>query len=580
MTRATHNPEVRFLDGSHERVFRDPRAVVRVHRLEEVGPALEEVRRHVADGLTAAGFVAYEAAPAFDAALTAHPPDGRPLLWFGLFEQAALEASPPPDADAYALSGWTPCIDRGRYAEALTRIREYIAAGDTYQVNYTYPLEARFSGDALAWCRQLCRAQRTAYGAYIDGGDFKVLSASPEIFFALEGDRVHSRPMKGTRARAMTQAADVEVARALVKAQKDRAENVMIVDMVRNDLGRLARDLVETPALFQVERYPTVWQMTSTVSARTDAEVPEILAALFPCASVTGAPKYRTTAIIRALEPSPRGVYCGAVGFWAPGRQAQFSVGIRTVWQDVASGVVRYHTGSGVTWDSDPGEEFEECVQKAAVLGYAPPRFALLETLLYHGGYHLLREHLDRLEASAAYFGFAFMRERMTQQLAREARWYGAGPRRVRVLLSEDGALTLEHSPYVEMAGAFRVCLSARPVDASDVFLYHKTTHRRVYEEARAERAAYDDVVLYNGAGELTETTIGNLVLEFGDGARYTPPISSGLLAGTFRRHLLARGEIAERVLRREDLEAARKVWVINSVRGWVRAVVDLTTEG
>jgi para-aminobenzoate synthetase/4-amino-4-deoxychorismate lyase len=570
---SSHNPEVRFVSGNSERVFRNPERIVRADNLEDVLPALETIEAGVAAGLTAAGFLSYEAGPAFDSALSAHPSRDFPLLWFGLFKDSAEEVPEAPTGEC-RVGPWRPLVDRATYDDALTRIHDFIGAGDTYQVNYTFPLEADFEGDAVSLWRQLCRAQVTPYGTYIDAGNFRVLSASPELFFRLDGERLQSRPMKGTRARALTQEEDARVLRDLSMSEKDRAENVMIVDMVRNDLGRIARGTVSTPQLFAVERYPTVWQMTSTVAAETDASVPEIFGALFPCASVTGAPKYRTTEIIRELEPEPRGVYCGAIGWWAPDRQACFSVGIRTARQDVACGTLRYHTGSGVTWDSSATAEYEECLDKAAVLHFPAPDFQLLETLLFDGGYYLLREHMDRLAASAAYFGFRCRREWVTQQLARRAAAFGGRPHRVRLLLDEEGNLTLEPTPYEAEDRTFSVRLAQSPVDRNDVFLYHKTTHREVYAQARAGLDACDDVILYNGEGELTESTIGNIVVALPGGKHVTPPVASGLLNGTFRRHLLAAGEIEEGVLFREDLARAAGVWIINSVRQWVPAKV------
>lgn len=565
-------PEARFVSGNRETVYRDPARVVCAKTLAEVLPALNEVRAAVAAGHTAAGFLAYEASPAFDLALVAHPPNTTPLLWFGLFDNPTEEIVPGDPSKDFTLGPWKSTLEPESYRNALARIREYIAAGDTYQVNYTFPLEATFQGDALAWFRQLCRAQRTPYGTYIDTGEHQIISASPELFFALSDNKIVTRPMKGTRPRAVTQADDLAQRDALAASEKDRAENVMIVDMLRNDLARIADGAVTTSELFTAERYPTVWQMTSTIEANTRADVSEILAALFPCGSVTGAPKYRTTEIIRELESEPRGVYCGALGWWAPNRTARFSVGIRTAVHDAKTGTVRYHTGSGVTWDSDSTEEYKECQHKATVLAYAAPRFQLLETILFDQGYHLLREHLDRLEQSAAYFGYPCQRETITQKLARRATAFAGQAHRVRLLLDEDGTTEIDATPYCAEDRVFQLAVTKKPVDRRNVFLYHKTTHRAVYAEAREGLEACDDVILWNAAGEITETTIGNLVLEMSDGRRCTPPVSSGLLAGTFRRHLLAHGEIEEAILRVEDLKRARQIWVINSVRGWIFA--------
>jgi para-aminobenzoate synthetase/4-amino-4-deoxychorismate lyase len=390
------------------------------------------------------------------------------------------------------------------------------------------------------------------------------------LFFRLDGQRVVARPMKGTRPRGRWLDEDEAIRADLVASEKDRAENVMIVDLLRNDLGRIARGgTVRAPRLFDVERYETVWQMTSTVEAETEASLPALFAGLFPCGSVTGAPKIKTMEIIRDLETGPRGVYCGAVGWYGPGRRGAFNVPIRTVAIDQRAGRATYRVGSGVTWDSAPSAEYDECIDKAAVLRAERPAFQLLETLLYEGGAYFLKDrHLERLTASARYFGFAVDTGRVEDALSRAAAEFGPGPTRVRLLVGRDGAVTIEAAP----AGAprvFRLGLADAPIDSRDVFLQHKTTHRAVYERARVGRADCDDVVLFNERGEVTEATIGNVAVCLG-GLWVTPPRACGLLPGTYRDFLVARGELVERVVPVEELRAAVGVALLNSVRKWV----------
>ncbi len=347
----------------------------------------------------------------------------------------------------------------------------------------------------------------------------------------------------------------------------------MIVDLLRNDLGRVAETgAVRVEELFRVERYPTVWQMTSTVAAtlREGVTLDELFAALFPCGSVTGAPKVSTTRFIAALEDSPRGVYCGAVGFVAPGGDAAFNVAIRTVVIDEETGRAVYGTGGGVTWDSTPGGEYTEALAKAKLLTEDAPDFELLETMRLDGsGYHLLEEHLARLEASAEYFDIPVSVADVREALARRAREEG-GARRVRLLVSRDGRVRVESAPLAELPrGPLRVALALTPVKKSDRFLCHKTTNRGQYEARRAEVPGVFDVLLWNEEGELTEFTNGNVVVEL-EGKCWTPPRACGLLAGTFRAELLRRGEVAERVLTRDDLARAARVWFVNGVRGRV----------
>jgi para-aminobenzoate synthetase/4-amino-4-deoxychorismate lyase len=353
----------------------------------------------------------------------------------------------------------------------------------------------------------------------------------------------------------------------------------MIVDLLRNDLGRVAlTGTVRASSLFKVERHPTVFQMTSAVGARLreGATLEEIFAALFPCGSVTGAPKVSTMRLISRLEGSPRGVYCGAVGLVGPGGAATFNVPIRTVVLDTFEGTAEYGTGGGVTWDSTPGGEYEEALEKARLLAEDPSEFELLETLRLEGGrYHLLEEHVARLEASARYFGFSVSEPRVREALAEHASAHSGGtPRRVRLLVSREGGTRVESRELEETRGPRTVALARTPVDRRERFLYHKTTRRGVYESRRAERPGVFDVLLRNEEGELTEFTNGNLVVEL-EGRRWTPPRACGLLAGTLSGALLRAGEISERVMRPEDLGRASRCWFINGVRGWVEVTFD-----
>ncbi len=566
-------------DGEWRR-FANPRRVVVAERPGDVAPALAAIERAVDDeGLYAAGYLAYEAGAAYGLATHAAEPDGPPLLWFGLFDDYEPVAQPASDG-TYRFGPWQPSLDYDTYHRALGRIKEAIAAGDTYQANYTFHLRADFDGEPWALFASLAAVQRADYCAYLDLGRFVICSASPELFFRLDGDFITSKPMKGTAPRGLSAADDRRQVEWLRQSEKNRAENVMIVDMIRNDLGRVARTgSVRVPELFTVERYPTLLQMTSTVTAETTAPLADILAATFPCASITGAPKVRTMALIRALEPEPRGVYTGAIGLIAPGRRARFNVAIRTAVIDRARGRATYSVGSGVVWDSDPAAEYDECLLKARVLQArsAPATdFRLLESLRWtpDEGYFLLDRHIERLRDSAEYFRFPFDAEAVADALATRAAALAA-PSKVRLLLDRAGRLTIEDAPLAqgERPQPLVVGLAAQPINANNTFLYHKTDRRQVYDEARASRPDCDDVLLWNGRGELTEAGASNLVLEL-DGRRYTPPVSSGLLPGTLRAQLLADGEIEERLLMREDLARATGVWLINSVRGRQTALI------
>ncbi|HYP53692.1 MAG TPA: aminodeoxychorismate synthase component I, partial [Pyrinomonadaceae bacterium] len=466
-------------------VFRDPSDVIVARSIEEVRPALRAVERAAGAGRYAAGYVAYEAAPAFDPALVTHERPATPLVWFAIFDRPRAD-SPAHISGDYGLTRWQPSVGRDVYDERVAAVRDSIARGDVYQVNYTMRLRARFRGDELAFYRNLLAAQRARFGAYLDTGDRRILCASPELFFRRRGAHIVTRPMKGTVRRGRWSDEDEALAAWLAGSEKNRAENVMIVDLLRNDLGRVAETgSVTVPSLFDIERYPTVYQMTSTVAAtlREPTSLEEIFAALFPCGSVTGAPKVSVMRLIRQLEDSPRGVYCGAIGMLSPGGEAVFNVAIRTVVIDAETGAAEYGVGGGITWDSTADEEYSEALDKAALLAERRPEFELLETLrLERGEYFLLARHLARLAASAKYCDGPLAVERARAALEEHAREHANETRRVRLLVSQDGRARVESEALRPLPpGPLPFALARAPVSRQDRFLYHKTTHRAAY---------------------------------------------------------------------------------------------------
>ncbi len=559
--------------------FADPVEVIEAARLDDVLPALQRVQTAVGDhGLYAAGFLAYEASPAFDPALKVRDPTGFPLLWFGLYDTPArLEALPSARAACLELP-WTASVTREEYGTALRRIRRCLAAGDTYQVNYTFRLRTPFRDDPWALFVRMAHAQQSKYAAFVDIGRFVVCSASPELFFTLDNGTLTALPMKGTAARGLTSQQDRALARRLARSEKDRAENVMIVDMTRNDMGRIAvPGTVTVPKLFTVERYPTVWQMTSTVTAHTCASLCDIMRAMFPCASITGAPKPRTMQIIAELETAPRRIYTGSIGFVTPQMRAQFNVAIRTVLIDREAGKAEYGVGGGIVWDSRIDDEYEECRIKARALTRRQPEFSLLETMLWtpEDGTFLLDYHLRRLLDSAAYFAYPVQRESVTAEIERLTCRLEPEPHKVRLLLDRDGTLHSEAVPIAPPAETpVRLAVASAPVNSDDPFLYHKTTHRRVYDAARKACPDTDDVLLYNERGQITETTIANIMVRTGSGW-VTPPVQCGCLPGTYRAWLLDRGKVKEQVVTLEEIRRAPEVALVNSVRKWRRAILS-----
>ena len=586
--------------GGPWRRFHDPQRVLVAHDPADVAVVLREVDDAVRAGHYAAGFVAYEGAPAFGLPVRLDAPE-LPLAAFGIYSADCVDPLSRFPAHGGCETGvWSPTIDHASYLRAIASIKEAIARGDTYQINYTFRLRARFEGSASAMMREVYAGQAGDWSAFVDLGSHAICSASPELFFSLRDGQVVCRPMKGTAPRGFWPAQDAALGLALQASEKNRAENVMIVDMVRNDLGRIARvGSIQAGGLYEVERYPSQWQMVSAVTGATDVtSIGRLFEALFPTGSITGAPKHSAMGIIRDLETTPRGIYTGAIGYVSPHGHSHFSVAIRTVVIDRRTQTAELGIGSGIVWDSVDRDEYDECLLKAQLVtgqmprrrpaaagapspgraaSYAvpdPPRFRLLETLLWtpDEGFVLLDRHLERLFASAACFRFDGDRREVRDMLT-NAVGDLRGPSKIRIMLEADGSVLCEAVDLNPLPSPMRVGLAGEPIDPADVFLYHKTTRRGVYDRARASRPDVDTTILWNDAGEITESTEANVVL-VRNGRRVTPPIECGLLPGTRRAELLERGEIVEERILLEELHTADEIWLVNSVRGWIQATL------
>lgn len=554
-------------------LFRNPVRVVVARTVAEVPAAMAAVDEGLRGGLYAAGYVSYEAASAFDSALATQPPSALPLVCFGLFTSAE-DAAPLQEDGLPAPTVWSPGLSAEDHARGVAAVREAIAAGDTYQINYTFRLHGTVDVAELdALYMHLARAAHVPYAAYLDIGDWRLLSLSPELFFRLDGARLVTRPMKGTAPRGRWAGEDAALRDALASSEKNRAENVMIVDLCRNDLSRVCEvGSVRATSLFDVEPYPTVWQMVSTVEGdlRPGTRLSDIFAAVFPAGSITGAPKSSSMRLIAELEHAPRGIYCGAIGFASPNGHAAFNVAIRTMAVNAATGAAGYGVGGGITWDSVAADEHAEAMNKAACLAVRPP-FGLIETMRLEDG-RLAREdrHLARLAESAKFLGFHCDLDQVRATLHSCVPAHLDGAWRVRLLLSATGEVSLEarqlEAPAVEPQP---YVLASTPVDSRDRFLCHKTTRRDVYERHRAAQPDAFDVLLWNERQEVTEFTRGNVVVELEE-KLWTPPRTSGLLAGVLRGELLDAGTIRERVVTVDDLARCTRVWFINSLRGWV----------
>ena len=545
---------------------------------DEVRPVLQAAEEAVAAGHYAVGFIAYEAAAALNTELPALPPvAGLPLAWFAIFaERLAVAAGSGLPAVAANPTQLLPQITAEAYCDAVERIRSLIAAGESYQVNYTFPLAGEFSGDPLELYSSVCLSQRAQFSALIDTGEQVIISASPELFFSLKDGVITTRPMKGTVPRGRWLAEDRQLANELLTSAKERAENLMIVDLLRNDLGRIAvTGSVKVDALFDIETYPTVQQMTSTISARVrdDVTLTDILGALFPCGSITGAPKRRSMAIIRGLEQRPRGVYCGAIGCLAPGGEALFSVAIRTLLLESATGRLSMGVGSGITYDSSPAAEYAESMGKATFVASRLEDFSLFETLrLDIDGYGRLEQHLARLAESAAYFGVPFDRDDAIRLLT-AAESAVDRPLRVKLLLASSGALSVTSGLITPEPSPLIVGLATARLDPANRLLYHKTSCRELYAAEREKRPDCSELLFLNNRGELTEGSYNNILLNMA-GKLVTPPVACGLLPGVMRSELLAQGKVTEKILYPDDLKIAEEILLVNSLRGIRRAVL------
>ncbi len=573
--------DARSLGGSAS-LFRAPVRIVETADPDAVETCLEELREATNSGLHAAGFLSYEAGHSLDRKLRPlrmKVSDAAvPLLWFGMFETreellAGAVATLLPDASRAWATPPCPLVCQTDYEVVVARIKAHIEAGDIYQANFTFQAEVAVSGSPLALYAAIRQRAAGGHGALVHTGRDWLLSFSPEMFFTLEAGKLTARPMKGTAKRGVDPQEDEALSAALRSDPKQRAENLMIVDLLRNDLSRVSRPgTVKVPELFEVETYPTVHQMTSTVTAELEAglDVGNVIAATFPCGSITGAPKLRAMEIIHDVEERWRGAYTGSIGRWSPDGNAAFNVAIRTLWLRDGSNVARIGLGSGIVADSIPGDEWHECLAKGAFVAGGAAPFDLIETMRFdpHSGLVDLDRHLARMKRSADALGFTFNRHQARNEL-QAATFRLPEVRRVRLLLSQCGAISIETRPWQQpAAGSLTVRMAPLPVAASDFRLRHKTTDRAFYDEARRASGA-DELLFVDEEGRITEGSFTNVFVPRG-GKLLTPPLSLGLLPGILRERLIESGEAEDAELRADDLQGT--FYVGNSLRGLVPA--------
>ncbi|HWY14690.1 MAG TPA: aminodeoxychorismate synthase component I [Rhizomicrobium sp.] len=564
-----------------ERIYASPLEVVRADTIGQVDAAFAKLEDALAAGRHAAGYFSYELGYALERRLVPLMPSSRnvPLLWFGIFADCGsgggcADESAPRTHAGRLVHEW----DEARHAASFEWIHALIAAGDLYQANLSYRARFSFVGEPYAFYRDLRSRAHARHCAFVDDGERQIVSISPELFFDISpACVVRTRPMKGTAARGTTTEEDSAARARLAASEKERAENLMIVDLVRNDLSRIAiPGSVEVESLFEVETYPTVHQLVSTVAARLAPRmgVETIVRALFPCGSVTGTPKIRAMEVIREIETSPRGVYCGAIGYFAPDGSAVFNVAIRTL--TITGGEGELGIGGAIVFDSRAHAEYEECRVKARFYEAAHHPLHLIETLRYEPGVGFLRldRHLARIASSAAALGFGFDAACAGHELQRcvAGRFEAL---RVRLTLHEDGMMCAGAEPFVASRVPWRFAISPRRVSSRDPLLRHKTSRRELHDSEHARLAASlgcDEVLFLNERGELTEGSRTNIFVEIG-GTLLTPALTAGLLDGCLRRELLDEGRCFEAPLTSADLDRAERVFLGNSLRGLIPAI-------
>lgn len=563
-----------FKELGVRQIFTDAIKELKTKDIKEVKPLLDELEAYQIEGYYAVGYVSYEAAPAFETKFQVidGPLMSEYLLYFTVHETVQTEPIPLTYDPITLPKSWQALTSADEYMAAIEHIHHHIRQGDTYQVNYTVQLQQNLTADPFAIYNRLVVEQNANYNAFIQHNDVSIISISPELFFKKDGDKLTTRPMKGTTNRGLTSETDLGQARWLAQDQKNRSENMMIVDLLRNDMNRISKiGSEDVKSLCQVEQYSTVWQMTSTIETQLlpNSSLSDVFQALFPCGSITGAPKIATMEIIKKVEKQPRGVYCGAIGILVPQGPSIFNVAIRTLQLEETKAI--YGVGGGITWDSNWESEYEETKQKAAVLYRQNPKFDLISTGRIHQGKLLfLEEHIKRLQESSRYFDYPFNAEKAHYQVEALCQSLDLDTDyRLKLSLVKDGELKFEHSQLTNLSDDFcqaRLVEQRHPLDSP--YTFFKTSYRPHLSIEPNEQ------IYYNNEGQLLETSIGNIVLKIED-QLYTPPVHLGLLNGIYRQSLIAENKLKEKVLTVKDLKQAQAIYGCNAVRGLYELKVE-----
>ncbi len=566
-------------------LFTEPSDIITCCDSSQLQLSIKKIGNALKKGYYAAGFLSYEAGFPLEKTLTCKKRHDFPLLWFGvfkkpiIFDHRKIEFNNYGDFNDCSIYNIKPDVSEAEYIDSVEKIKKYIEQGHTYQVNRTFKIHFDFTGSLQDLYLYLRSKQGVSYSAFIKFQKNAILSFSPELFFRKQKHNISVKPMKGTAARGRFLSEDLENADSLYNCPKNRSENIMIVDLLRNDLGRISKPgTVCTKKFFEIERYESLWQMTSTVEGTIRPKVPldEIFQSIFPSGSVTGAPKIRTMRIIDELEKSPRRIYTGSIGFFTPKMDSIFNVAIRTLLIDMGRKKAEMGIGSGIVYDSDPKKEYKECLLKAKFLTEKAKCFSLVETMLWEPvkGYILAKFHLERLKESAEYFNYQYNEQSVKTSLDNAAKAFNKNKKyRLRLLLDKYGAISTAYSILCEDKNPKRIMLSAVNTDSSDKWLYFKTTNRGLYdsEYEKYKKQGFFDVVFKNERDEITEGAISNIFIEK-NGIYYTPPVKSGILNGVYRRYILSekKFKIQEKILYCGDLLKADRIFMSNAVRGMV----------
>lgn len=552
--------------------FDKPLKIIETNKIEQINNCLQEIERAVNEGHYAAGFLSYEAAAAFlpvDLKTTEFP-----LLWFGIFKNKSSIKN--NNKTPFNIGEWSPTVNKSEYYSDFKKITNAFENNSTNQVNYTIRLATTFTGNSYKYYLDLKNKQNASYNAYLDIGNHHILSISPELFFDLKSKKITVKPMKGTKERGNNLAEDKQFKRELMHSKKNQYENKLIVDLMKEELSPISEDgTIVVKDLFSVEAFPTLFQMTSTIESTVKEHInlTDIFKTLFPCGSITGAPKVETINFIKDLEKRNRDIYCGAIGFITPDFEATFNVPIRTVIIDTKKNEATYDVGGGITKMSNKEDEYQEVFTKAKVLDTKEVDFDLIETFgLISGKYIVYDEHIARLKSSATYFNFKINIPKINNDLLKIATQFKTKKMRVRLTLSKKGTHNITFTPLLQTNTPQIVTLARDSIEDS-IFLYHKTTNRAMYDSLKVNDPKIFDTLFWNENNEITEFSIGNIVLEVNN-ELITPKASSGLLPGTYRQALISKNVIKEKTILISDLPKAKRIWLINSVREWVPVII------